>query len=213
MVNLLECRDVSKSYGAVHALRNVSCALKPGDILAVTGPNGSGKSTLLECIAGLRRCDSGEILIKGEKQGSRQSRIKISHTIGVLSQDTFLYRDLTVGENLRLAWEFYACNGKSSFENKISQFDLDDYLDKSVADCSKGMAKRASLARALIHDPLLMIFDEPFANLDSQGRETLWNFIEGCKGGERAVVIATHDKEAINNLATRVLGLDCGRVC
>jgi len=199
----LEAVGLDRAYGSVRAIRGVDLTLGAGEVLMVLGPNGAGKTTLLRVLAGLLRPSAGEVRIAG--QTLRASEPESRRPIGFLSHHSLLYDDLTLLENLAFAARLY---GLSEPEHKAREalrgFGLGERLNDQPRDLSRGLEQRAAIARALIHDPAVLLLDEPFTGLDTNSAELLRALLrERCLGG-RAVVLVTHHPSEAWDLATRV---------
>jgi heme exporter protein A len=201
---LLEARDVEKWYGGQPAVRRLSFTVDAGAFLTLFGPNGAGKTTLLRMLAGSLRPTRGEIRIGGERveHGAHDWRARI----GVLSHQTFLYGRLTAAENLRFYGRLY---GLPRLEERITemlrQVGLIDRAGDQVRGFSRGMQQRLALARALLHDPELVLLDEPYTGLDPHAARMLRGVLEHLRDGRRTVVLVTHNLTQGLELADRVV--------
>jgi ABC-type multidrug transport system ATPase subunit len=217
----ISVNGVSKTYGPVQALRRIQFDFAPADsittssksgqgaILCFWGANGAGKSTLLSIIGGLTRPETGTVNVFGQNPASREFRQTFRP--GFLLQSSLFYGDLTIRQNLDLASSLY----QASLELRIrlvEQFGIRHILDRTVRDCSPGMIKRASVVRALIGDPRLVVFDEPFASLDVDAQNEIAEVISELKAAGKLVLLATHKLEAVEALADTVVVLDRGTI-
>jgi ABC-type multidrug transport system ATPase subunit len=207
---LVEARGLTRRYGAVRALNGVDLLLQRGEVLLVLGPNGAGKSTLLRSLAGLLRPTAGEVRIDGrllsrDDPGARRP-------IGLLSHQSLLYDELTLLENLVLAGTLYDLpDRRERARAALAAQGLGHRADDRPRSLSRGMLQRAAIARALLHDPALLLLDEPFTGLDAVAGDRLRDLLlEHCTGG-RAMVIVTHHASEAWDLATRVGVLQQGR--
>lgn len=213
----LELQNVSKSFGRTPALRSVSFRVESGDSLLLTGGNGAGKSTLLGCIAGMLRPDQGRILLfpREAKLGADDAETprSLRGQIGFVSQALFLYNDLTVAENLRL---FADCcdsdSGLRVLSEEVIRFQLSGFLKRRVSECSQGMARRASIVRALLNRPELLLLDEPYSSLDQIGRAALDQVLDQYRNAGKTVLLASHDPEILARHAGPRLRLHGGAV-
>ena len=199
-----------KRFGERRAVDRVDVRLAPGERLAVLGPNGAGKSTLLRMIATLLRPESGTLAVCGLDLPEGASRARAQ--IGYLGHDPLVYLDLTARQNL----EFYAdLHGLDRVRERVDDaLDRVDLLARSfdpVRTFSRGMAQRLGLARALLHEPRLLLLDEPYAGLDAAGGRLLDGVLADL-GAERGAVMVTHDVERGVALAGHALVLRAGRV-
>lgn len=167
------------------ALRNASLTVEAGEVLAVVGPNGAGKSTLLRLIAGIARPTRGHLRVLGAEPATHRRRI------GLAGHDTFLSGHLTALENLQFFTDLYGVP-RSRARTALADAGLLHLQDRSVHTLSRGSAQRLSLARALMHDPAVVLLDEPFTGLDAPAAADLVGRIRAMRGEGRCVVMTTH---------------------
>jgi heme ABC exporter ATP-binding subunit CcmA len=203
----LSLHRVSKSFGRRAVVRDVSLDVGAGRVLAVLGPNGAGKSTLLRIAAGIIRPDAGEVRIEEQPVGDPRTRRRI----GCAGHTSFLYGHLTVEENLRLYARLYGLRG-DHVEERLAAFDLMAHRGRPVRELSRGLVQRASLARALLHDPAVLLLDEPFTGLDAEASRTLRALIADWRSRGRTVVMATHAWGEARDLADEAVVLVAGRL-
>jgi heme ABC exporter ATP-binding subunit CcmA len=208
---VLEVRDVTKFFGDLAALKEVTVAIRCGESALLYGPNGAGKTTLLRMLASLARPSSGEILFDG--RNIEQDAACAKAAIGFVSHATFLYGELTVRENLKF---FGSLFGVSDLEKRIDaaleMFDMRSREDVFARALSRGLQQRASLARAFLHDPDFVILDEPFTGLDHQSVKKLEEILLRLPDQGKALLFSTHDFEQGAALAGRLIALKAGRV-
>jgi heme exporter protein A len=193
---VIRARAVEKRYGRKRALRPVDLDLAVGETLVVTGPNGSGKTTLLRLCAGLALPTRGELAIDAERSD-----------LGFLGHEPLLYRDLTALENLDLYGRLYRVpERRERIGMLLERFGLWDVRAERVASYSRGMTQRLALCRVLLHDPRLVILDEPYTALDADGAALLDRELATLQEG-RALLLSTHDPARVEPLATRRLAL------
>jgi heme exporter protein A len=207
---MIEVRELSKYYGRFSALRKMNLTVRPGEFVALFGRNGAGKSTFLRIAAGLSRPSEGACRIKSENSGEPHPQRR---AIGYLSHLTSLYLDLTALENLR----FYAqlMNVQCSNEmlsRKIGQVGLAGREREPVRNYSRGMQQRLAIARAFLHDPEILLLDEPFTGLDQSGSDLLKNFLLDAHELGRTCIMAVHDIPLGYELADRLVVLERGAV-
>ncbi len=200
---------VSVSYGKAKALHDVTLSFKAGGVFTIVGPNGAGKSTLLATIAGLKRPTSGKLSFI--VAGIDKQRIPRDH-FGFCSQELMLYGSLTVRENLTLFGKLYGNIQVDSIAILSRKFSMVDSLDKVIDECSLGMKKKSSLIRALIHDPKLLILDEPFLGLDEVGKKSLLELLAEMKKEGCTIICATHEPEQFSSLSTQTVRLEEGKI-
>ncbi|MDX6514417.1 MAG: heme exporter protein [Gaiellaceae bacterium] len=194
---MIVARDLAKRYGRKRVLANVSLELRSGELLLVTGPNGSGKTTLLRLLAGLAAPSSGELSHAIERE-----------QVGFLGHEPLVYRELSALENLELFGRLYRIRERGErIGMLLERYGLWDARHERVAGYSRGMQQRLGLCRALLHDPALLILDEPFTSLDGAGAELLDRELAEARARDRALVVATHDPERLAALATGRLAL------
>lgn len=201
----LRAASLSVAYGDRWALRELSLDLDPGGTLAVIGPNGAGKSTLLRVVATLLRPTEGSISVLGCEL-SRESW-KLRGRVGYLGHSALLYRDLSAAENLRFHARLFGLPGEGA-ERIAELLDLVGLAHRArtrVGEMSAGMVQRLAVCRALLHEPELLVLDEPLANLDPAGAETVSPLLAPAPGRTR--VLVTHDVDAALAGADRVLAL------
>ena len=207
---VLAAKSVSKEFSGVPALTRVSISAGPG-INVVLGENGAGKSTLLAVLAAMLRVSHGQVTVKGG--GEEESAGLGRGRIGFLGHRTFLYPQLTVEENLTLYGRLYGLPDVAGRTAEVlGQLALLNRRGAKVAELSRGLAQRAGLARALLHDPPVLLLDEPFSGLDRAGRDRLERLLESFCEESRTVVLTTHDLAIASRVADRVVLLHRGRV-
>ena len=200
---------LSKTYGSLKAVDNVSFDVKPGEFFGLLGPNGAGKTTTLEMIEGLRQPDSGTVRIDGKDPWSRDPDLQ--RRIGVQLQSSAFFERLTAREQLHTFASLYDVSG-SHADELLEQVGLTDKAKSPVEKLSGGQAQRLSIACALVHDPDVVFLDEPTAALDPQARRNLWDFLRSLNQTGRTVVLTTHYMEEAEELCDRVAIVDHGRL-
>jgi ABC-type multidrug transport system ATPase subunit len=189
-------RRVEKRYGSRRALAPVDIAVERGGFLVVTGPNGSGKTTLLRLVAGLAAPTGGSLEVDADRG-----------TLGYLGHEPLLYRDLTALENLDLYGRLYRVpERRERIGMLLERHGLWEVRNERVGSYSRGMTQRLALCRALLHDPSLLVLDEPFTALDAEGAELLDRQLADV-AGEATIVLATHEPDRVAPLATGSLAL------
>ena len=200
---VLSARGLTRAYGVVRAVDGVDLELVPGDFLTIFGPNGAGKTSLLSLLGGRLKPSQGEVWVGGQRldfgETSWRSRI------GVLSHQSFLYGHLTVAENLRFFGRLFGLKDLDErIPTRLEQVGLGDRSDFLARQLSHGMRQRAALARALLHDPELVLLDEPYTGLDPYAAAVLRGVLSSLKDGARTVVMVTHNLTQGLELANRV---------
>jgi heme exporter protein A len=208
---VLEVRNVTKFFGDLAALKEVSLGIRCGESALLYGPNGAGKTTLLRMLASLARPSSGEVLFDGKNIEHDGASAKAA--IGFVSHATFLYGELTVRENLKFFGRLFGLSGLDKrIDAVLEMFDMRPREDVFARDLSRGLQQRASLARAFLHDPDFVILDEPFTGLDHQSVKKLEDLLLRLPQQGKALLFSTHDFEQGAALAGRLIALKAGRV-
>jgi len=207
----LTLKDVSRNFGRRRALARVSFACDAGEIVGLLGPNGAGKSTLLGILATLVAPSSGEVRY-GERT-AHEAGAALRRRIGLLAHDLHLYPELTAGENLEFFGRLYGVpDAPARVGGWLERAGLGERGDDAVSGFSRGMRQRLALERALLHDPRLVLLDEPFTGLDDAATFTLVERLRGLKAQGCIVLLATHDLETVEGLLDRVAVLRDGRL-
>lgn len=202
--NVLEIRNLVKSYGSFRAVDGISISIEKGTCFGLLGPNGAGKTTAIEIVEGVLPPDSGEIIYKGKKKGKR-----FHEEVGIQLQNTELPLYLSVKETL---WTFRKLYGrKSDFDELIELCQLEDILEKDNRKISGGQKQRLLLAMALANDPDLIFLDEPTTGLDPQARRHLWDIVFQLKEKNKTIVLTTHYMEEAQLLCDAIAIMDHGR--
>lgn len=216
-MSLLEIKNIQKKYstnrGTIQALKDVSLTIRQGEILSLLGVNGAGKSTLSGIIATLHPATSGDVLFKGQ---SIYKNIELFRSkIGYCPQRPNLKPMLTLEENLIFAGRYYGLDEdtiQTRIKSLAEQFELGKYLQESASILSGGYKQRFMIARSLIHNPELIILDEPTVGLDPHIRRNLWDVIKGLKSQGITVLLTTHYLDEAEKLSDRVCILDKGKI-
>jgi heme exporter protein A len=201
-------RRVTKLFGRVPVLKELDLELEPGRCHAIFGRNGAGKSTLLRIAATLLKPSSGELFYDGRELSEQSSAVRAK--IGFVSHQSFVYAELTVRENLEFYGQLY---GHSRDVDELLEWsDLSLRQHSPARSLSRGMQQRLTIARALLHEPKLLLLDEPFTGLDALSAEKLETLLTDIKGQDTTVALATHDIERGVALADRILLMEAGRI-
>lgn len=213
MENIIEISNLSKSYDKLKAVEDLSFAVKKGQLFAFLGENGAGKSTTISIMCGTLKKDQGKIVINGLSLDTDLE--KISAQIGVVFQNSVLDGVLSVKDNLYLRASLYGIVGvqaKERVKYLAKVLDFEDLLNKTVNKLSGGQRRRIDVARALIHNPKILILDEPTTGLDPHTRRTLWSVIENLRKKEKITVfLTTHYMEETAD-ADYVVILEKGKI-
>jgi heme ABC exporter ATP-binding subunit CcmA len=207
----IEVAEVTVRFGALTALMDVTFSVDAGSSLAVLGPNGAGKTTLLKIIAGLAKPTSGTVRVGDTDIATSAEAVR--RQLGVVSHQTMLYDDLTARENLSFYGRLYGLPDlNTAVSDTLESVGLVERADDRVRTFSRGMKQRLAIARATIHDPQFLLFDEPFTGLDVAGRDTLSERIDSFRALGRTAILVTHDLQQALSLSDRFLILSAGRV-
>ena len=209
---MLEVKNLRKSFGSVVAVDDVSFTLRKGELLGLLGPNGAGKSTTVSMIAGLLTPERGEVLIDGEPLTDDTDPAK--RRLGLVPQDIALYEELSSRENLRFFGSLYGITGNSLDSAMSSALELVGLADRArdaVKNFSGGMKRRLNLAAGLLHDPDILLLDEPTVGVDPQSRNAIFENLEHLKAQGKALLYTTHYMEEAERLADRIVVIDHGR--
>lgn len=213
MSNIIEIQHLSKSFGEVKAVQDLSFRVKEGELFAFLGINGAGKSTTISIMCGQLAKDAGSVKIDGADLDGNLDRIKRS--LGVVFQSSVLDTALTVRQNLESRAALYGISGKA-FKKRLTELaellDFSDLLGRTVGKLSGGQRRRIDIARALLHEPKILILDEPTTGLDPQTRRLLWDVITQLrKEKQMTVFLTTHYMEEAAD-ADYVVILDSGKI-
>lgn len=207
---VLEARGLGREYGPVVAVAEVDLTLREGEFLTIFGPNGAGKSSLLGMLGGAMRPTRGDVLIRGRSLS--YSDVAWRHRVGILSHKGFLYGRLTAEENLRFYGRLFGLDDLDRrIPERLERVGLTDRAGFQARQLSHGMRQRLALARALLHDPDVVLLDEPYTGLDPSAAAVLRTVLEELRDGRRTVVMVTHNLTQGLELATRVVIQVAGR--
>lgn len=206
----IEVKDIYKSFKDVKAVRGISFAINPGEFVALLGPNGAGKTTTVEMMEGLKKPDSGEILLNGKSWDKDEKYLR--SIIGLSLQETRFSEKLTVFETLRLFASFFKLGEKRVIE-VIELTGLESKRKSMTGGLSGGQRQRLALGVALLNNPKILFLDEPTTGLDPHSRLDLWNILEELKDkGETTLILTTHYMEEAESLCDRIIIIDEGQV-
>jgi ABC-2 type transport system ATP-binding protein len=204
---MLRVTGLKKSYGDVAAVNDVSFEVATGETIGLLGPNGAGKTTTVSMIAGLTEPDAGRVLFEGEPLDKRR--------IGLVPQDLALYDELPAMANLELFGALYGIGGSRGHRvigEALELVGLQDRARDRVGTFSGGMKRRLNLAASLLHDPEILLLDEPTVGVDPQSRNAIFDNLEGLKARGKTLVYTTHYMEEAERLCDRIVIVDHGRV-
>jgi heme exporter protein A len=212
-VVMLQTKNLVKTFGARTVLRDLNLTVKQGEFVMLLGPNGAGKTTLLRILAMLMRPTGGKVELAGIP--SDKAKPSIRELIGVISHQTFLYEDLNAYENLNFYGQLYGvANPKQRVNQVLEIVGLTNRAQDRVRTYSRGMQQRLSIARAILHDPPILLLDEPDTGLDRQASDMLSNLIRAMAidGTSRTVLMTTHNLERGLAMCNRVIVLANGKL-
>ena len=213
MAPLLVVDNLSKKYGDLTAVDRLSFSVEPGEAFGLLGPNGAGKSTTMMMICGLLNADSGEIRLEGRRLD--RTRPESRQHMGVVPQDLAIYPDLTARENLRFFASLYHLSGadlRRKVDEVLDRVGLTARADDLVEDFSGGMKRRLNFAAAVMHDPVLLILDEPTVGVDPQSRVHLIECVRNLQQSGTAIIYASHYMEEVQLVCTRAAIVDHGKL-
>jgi heme ABC exporter ATP-binding subunit CcmA len=206
----MEVRRLSIELNGRLVLERVDLSVAPGEIVAVVGPNGAGKTTLLRCLAGLKRPSSGEVLWFGQSPGQD---VELRRSVGMAAHQRALYGELTPRENLLFAAQLCGVSDAiPRVQQMLTEAGLERHAGMQTRRLSHGLQQRLSLCRALVHDPPLLLLDEPSSGLDEEGRRWLKQLLLQLRDRSRAICLTTHEQNLACSLADRVLRLEEGKL-
>ncbi|HKF01979.1 MAG TPA: ABC transporter ATP-binding protein [Candidatus Sulfotelmatobacter sp.] len=198
--------NVIKQFGRFAALRGVSAEFDAGRFHAILGDNGAGKTTLLRALAGLARPTQGTISIFGK---SPQTACR---DIGYMAHPSLLYDEMSGMENLRYFARLYGISGDGRCEEAIRSVRLDPTLTRGVGEYSQGMRQRMSLARAILHDPTVLLLDEPFSNVDVHSAKEMVHLLKGMRDAGRTIFVVTHQAMLLEGIADEFIWMQAGQI-
>ena len=210
---MLEVKHLTKNYGKLIAVSGISFRADRGETIGLLGPNGAGKTTTVSIIAGLLSPDSGEVLIEGKQVNSDTDPVKLK--IGLVPQDMALYDKLSARDNLTFFAALYSLAGataKQAIADVLSLVGLSDRAGDKVETFSGGMKRRLNLAAALLHDPQILLLDEPTVGVDPQSRNAIFDNLEGLKKRGKTLIYTTHYMEEAERLCDRIVIIDHGKM-
>ena len=213
MLPMLQIQHLRKSFGALVAVDDVSFKVERGSLVGLLGPNGAGKTTTVSMIAGLTTPDTGDVLVEGARLSGDTDPKK--RRIGLVPQDLALYDELSARANLRFFGALYSLSGAAldtAIKNAMDLVGLSDRINDRVATYSGGMKRRLNLAAGLLHDPDVLLLDEPTVGVDPQSRNAIFDNLETLKARGKALIYTTHYMEEVERLADRIVVIDHGKV-
>ncbi|MSU25221.1 MAG: ABC transporter ATP-binding protein [Opitutus sp.] len=210
---MLQLRSVTKRYGSLVALNDVSLTIARGEFFGLLGPNGAGKSTLMSLVAGLRAPDTGSLTLDGVPITAADPSTRV--TLGLVPQHVALYPELTADENLRIFGALYGLRGadlRARIDAALEAVQLTDRRRDPVKAYSGGMQRRLNLVAALLHRPKLLLCDEPTVGIDPQSRNAIFEYLERLNRDGLTIIYSTHYMEEATRLCSRIGIIDHGKL-
>jgi ABC-2 type transport system ATP-binding protein len=210
---LAEASGLHKRYGDIHAVNDVSLHIKPGETYGLLGPNGAGKTTTISILSGLLEPDEGTVTVAGTRIRTQSTEGK--RAIGLVPQDLAIYPDLTADENLRFFASLYGLSKqetKSRIDEVLEVTGLTDRRKDRTSKYSGGMKRRLNIGIGLLHQPQLLVLDEPTVGVDPQSRNAILESVETLAGEGMSVLYTTHYMEEAERLCDRIGIIDSGQV-
>jgi ABC-2 type transport system ATP-binding protein len=206
-MGMIEVKNLTKKFGDVTAVDGLTFNVAEGEVFGLLGPNGAGKTTTIRMLCCLISSTSGEAQIAGYSIGNDADSLAIRKMIGLVADNVGLYEELTAYENLDYYGKLYECpegERKERIEYFLKMLDLWEERDQPVSDFSKGMKQKVAIARALIHDPRLLVMDEPTANLDPEASRVVREFILKLKKEGKTILLNTHNLDEAQRICDRI---------
>ncbi len=201
--SLVEFKNVNKKYGHIHALRGVSVSFNKGEFVSIFGPNGAGKSTFLKLLCTMTAPTSGQILYESVPLNKLQDSFRSK--FGVISHQPFLYSELTAMENLRFYAKMYnVADIDDRIKTLLDKVELYKRRNDKVRGYSRGMLQRLSITRALLHDPDIVVLDEPYTGLDTHASDILTRILTELFGEHKTIIMVTHNMKQGYDAASRL---------
>ncbi|MEL6406784.1 MAG: heme ABC exporter ATP-binding protein CcmA [Chloroflexota bacterium] len=207
---IIEIEGLSKAYGYMPVLKKLTLSVERGQFVALLGPNGSGKSTLLKMIAGIVKQNMGEIRVGGWQMPKEAPAVR--GQIGMVSHQALLYGNLTARENLEFFSKLYNMRDSDRIDTLLEDVGLAKRADSLVRTFSRGMQQRLSIARALLHDPHVLLFDEPYTGLDQDAATVLDDLLRDAHASGHTILMATHQLARAADLADRIVIISRGKI-
>ena len=209
---VLKTEDLTKRYGSLTAIQNLSLEIYAGEVFGFLGPNGAGKTTAINMICGLLKPDAGQVLIDGQLVNGGDAAVR--SRVGVCPQDIVLWERLTCLEQLQFVGQMYELSGREArrrAEQLLIDLDLVEKRKAQARTLSGGMQRRLNLAMALVHDPEIVVLDEPEAGLDPQSRVKVREYIQSL-ARKKTIILTTHNMDEADRVADRIAIIDHGQL-
>jgi ABC-2 type transport system ATP-binding protein len=206
-MNMIEVENLTKKFGEIPAVDSLTFQVAEGEVFGLLGPNGAGKTTTIRMLCCLISRTSGEAQVGGYQIGNDADSLAIRKLIGLVPDNIGLYEELSAYENLDYYGKLYECpewERKGKIEYFLKMMDLWEKRDQAISDFSKGMKQKVAIIRALIHDPKLLFFDEPTANLDPEASRMVRDFILKLKKEGKTIFLNTHNLDEAQRICDRI---------
>lgn len=210
---MISIKNITKKFSAITALDNISLDINEKELFGLLGPNGAGKSTLMNLLVGYINADEGEILIDGEKIST--DNLEVRRKIGLVPQTLALYDELSAQDNLEIFGSFYNLKKndlKYVVADKLNMVQLYDRKKDKVKTFSGGMKRRLNLAASLLHDPKIILCDEPTVGVDPQSRNAIFDYLAKLNEQGKTIIYTTHYMEEAERLCSRIAIIDFGKI-
>ena len=210
---MLKIENLKKTYGKIEALKNINLEIEEGEFFGLLGPNGAGKTTLMNVIIGYLSADSGRIIFNNSTISTQSSSFK--NQIGYVPQEISLYQELSAEQNLKIFGKLFKLNDshlKAKIHEVLELVGLQDRIKDSVKDFSGGMKRRLNIAASLLHDPKLILCDEPTVGVDPQSRNAIFDLLQKLSNEGKTIIYTTHYMEEAERLCDRLAVIDYGEI-
>ena len=210
---MLKIENLKKTYGKIEALKNINLEIEEGEFFGLLGPNGAGKTTLMNVIIGYLSADSGRIIFNNSTISTQCSSFK--NQIGYVPQEISLYQELSAEQNLKIFGKLFKLNDshlKAKIHEVLELVGLQDRIKDSVKDFSGGMKRRLNIAASLLHDPKLILCDEPTVGVDPQSRNAIFDLLQKLSNEGKTIIYTTHYMEEAERLCDRLAVIDYGEI-
>lgn len=210
---MISIQSITRSFPGVRALDGISLEVHAGEFFGLLGPNGAGKSTLLNLLVGYLDPDEGKIVLNGSRV--TRDALEVRRQIGLVPQTLALYDDMTAQQNLEIFGSFYAIEKgvlRERIRERLASVELYERRTHRVSTFSGGMKRRLNLIASLLHDPPILLCDEPTVGVDPQSRNAIFDYLEQLNREGKTIVYTTHYMEEVERLCSRIAIIDSGRV-
>ena len=210
---MIDVKNLKKSFGNFKAVDDVTFEVKAGEIFGLLGPNGAGKTTTLRMLSTILKPDSGQIRVNGFEVSQEPDKVRTQ--LGVVADSNALYDRLSATENVRYFARLYDMTEdkiKRRMDELFPKLGIDEFANKRAGQFSRGMKQKVSIASALMHDPPILIFDEPTNGLDVMAARQVRQFIKECRRPDKCIIFSTHIMREVEELCDRIAIIDKGKV-